>query len=823
MILRYVVLISSAIIAWSVLYIAQMHNTLISPVALQEKAVGDDTISIDEQVEKLLQSMTLAQKVGQMTQIDVSDVLYGKSRDPVLAINRARVAVYAKLGIGSYFNSPFDATIHPHGRTGWTATEWRMFLGSIQAIYKEHNAIPFIYGIDTTHGANYVQNATIFPQPLATASTFNPELAHAMGRIEAKDSIAAGIPWIFSPVLGIAMQPKWSRVYETFGEDPYLVSQMGVAVIRGIQSLNLSAACMKHFIGYSNPTSGNDRADSVITDFELLNYYAPPFIAAVRDGNVLSAMETYTSVNGDPVVQSRKLLVDLLRNDIQFDGLLVSDDDEIHRLVAEHHVARNELEALEMVMNHTSLDMNMVSEKHRSTSLLSKLINASHIPTSRLDDSVRRILKLKASLGLLPTSESEAAKHATITSNHLTSVGSQEDLQLAQTTADESIILLKNKMQEPIDAVNPKLVLPIIDPNSKIFITGPLAHNKAYLCGGWTVYWQGTDDSDQIPHGLTIKEALEARFKNVVHHEGVDIDGYADGEVRAPIADEEENILTLSAKYNTSLARAAAADYTIVVVGEAPYAEKSGDIDDLTLPQGQLDYITTLSSVKSTNVIVVIIAGRPRLLAKSLANVQAVLLSFLPCEAGGEAIAKVIAGDVNPSGRLPLTYPSSTGHIHVPYFHRMNIACKESFSECPVEWPFGSGLSYTTFKYDNLTLSEWRVNKENGTLGVQVAVTNTGTRAGKEVVMLFVSQKVRHFSVPETKMLRRFKKIDLPPGGVEIVHFELTSEDWSYYAPQIGNGFQSVAEEGLFHVLIKHDTTCNSVKKNSMCAHFHVV
>ncbi|EQC32133.1 hypothetical protein SDRG_10329 [Saprolegnia diclina VS20] len=804
-----------ASVAWCMVYMAQVHTTMLAPAPLAGAMHLAAAPSDADRVEALLKSMTLAQKVGQMTQIDIGDILYGKSREPALAINRAKVAVYAKLGIGSYFNSPFDANSSPHGRVGWSASEWRVVLNTIAAIYKEHSAVPFIYGIDTTHGANYVRNATLFPQPLALASTFNVDLAYAMGRIEAKDSLAAGIPWIFSPVLGIAMQPKWSRVYETMGEDPHVVSTLGVAVIRGIQSSNASAACMKHFIGYSNPTSGNDRADSIITDFDLVNYYAPPFLAAVRDGNVLSAMETYTSVNGDPVVQSTKLLQGLLRNDMAFDGLLVSDDDEIHRLVAEHHVAATELEALQMVMDHTSLDMNMVSKKHRATSLLLKLVNASTIPEARLDSSVRRILTLKQRLGLL---DAPPSTHE----NLVATVGSDEDRALAATAADESVVLLLNKPVEPVDAVNPKMVLPIQNPNAKIFVTGPLADNKAYLCGGWTVYWQGTDDSDAIPYGRTIKEAVAARFPNVVYAEGVpvldtDVDANAGppGSVHAMSAPQAAN-------HSAALALAAAADYTIVVVGEAPYAEKSGDLDDLTLPSGQLEYIAALSRVTTTNVIVVVITGRPRLLGHSLRHVHGVLVSFLPCAGGGDAIAKVIAGDVNPSGRLPLTYPATTGHA-LPYFHRANVACTEGFKECPVQWPFGAGLSYTTFKYDNLTLSAWRVDKVTGRLRVDVSVTNVGTRAGKEVVLLFLSQKVRRFAVPEAKLLKRFTKIELAPSASTTVSFELSFDDWSFALPQIGHGLNRTAEDGLFHLMIKHDTTCGGAKKNPLCAHFHLV
>ncbi|KAF0684127.1 Aste57867_23857 [Aphanomyces stellatus] len=785
------------VIGWCMLYTAQTQSFQAPVVRAVIPAVNLEHTSPsmpqarDDRVDALLRNMTVAQKVGQMLQIDISAILYGHSRDPRLALNIPRVHFYAKLGIGSYFNSPFDATT-AHGL--WSAAEWHAVIDAIQAIYAEYDAIPIIYGIDTTHGANYVRDAALFPQPLAAASSFNLALARRMGEVEAKDSLAAGLPWLFSPILGIAMQPKWSRNYETFGEDPYVASQMGVAVIRGIQANNRSAACMKHFIGYSNPTTGNDRADSVITDFELLNYYAPSFLAAIDQGHVLTAMETYTSVNGEPVIASHKLLVDLLRHDMHFDGLLVSDDAEIHRLVKEHHVAATEKEALFMVYNHTSLDMNMVAKKYSADTLTERLVNQSLIAEARLDESVRRILQLKLDLGLL-----DKTQNAYVPS---TPVGSALDQRDAKALADEAVILLKNEPKLPMDAVNPKYTLPIEDPQATIFLTGPLADSKAHLCGGWTIFWQGTDNSSLLPHGMTIKEGLAKTFPNLHHAIGVGTDGTE--------IDNRTDVL----------ARAANSTYTIVVVGEDPYAEKDGDIPDLHLPDGQIEYIRQLTKIPSTNVILVVVAGRPRLLGGAVKDAAAVILSFLPCEQGGEAIADVISGAVNPSAKLPMTYPLSSGNVHLPYFHRVNTECKEAFTDCPVQWTFGSGLSYTKFDYGNVTLSHTHV-KANETLTVSVIVTNVGLRAGKEVVLLFLSQQTRHGAVPEVKLLKRFEKISLQPQESTTVRFTLTKADWSYYVPQIGQGFHSVAEPGIFHVMIKHDTVCS--KKEHLCKVFRIV
>ena len=333
-----------------------------------------------------------------MTQVDIYSMVSDTTRDPTRALRKDKVIVYAQLGIGSILNCPFGEEVD--GRTGWTASDWRVIIDQIKAIYRDHSKTPMIYGIDTIHGATYVKGATLFGQPLSAASSFNLDLVGQMGKIEAKDTLAAGIPWIFSPVLGIAVQPKWARVYETFGEDPYLVSRMGAAIIRGIQKSGKVAACMKHFIGYSNPTSGLDRADNVIDDFAMVNYFAPSFLAAVQAG-VKTAMETYVSVNGYPVIASHKLLTSLLRQDMDFQGLLVSDYTEIDRMNQEHHVAASIADADRIALTQTSLDMNMGPRERDFIDTVEKLVQQRVVPETRLDASVRRILTLKKELGLL--------------------------------------------------------------------------------------------------------------------------------------------------------------------------------------------------------------------------------------------------------------------------------------------------------------------------------------------------------------------------------------------------------------------------------------
>lgn len=711
----------------------------------------------------------MREKVAQMTQLDIYSMMNGDDRNPHTALNKQVAIQYAQLGIGSILNCPFPGPTG--GRIGWSASDWLVIINQIKDIYRQHSKTPMIYGIDTIHGATYVKGATLFGQPLSAASSFNPELVYQMGQIEAKDTLSAGIPWVFSPVLGIAVQPRWSRVYETFGEDPHLASVMGASIIRGIQSSGRVAACMKHFIGYSNPTSGLDRADNVITDWDLVNHFARPFLAAVQAG-VQTAMETYVSVNGYPVIASHKLLVDLLRKDMKFTGMMVSDYSEIDRMMEEHHLVPSVAEAVRVSLSQTSLDMNMGPNVNDFMDTVEALVQKQLLAESRLDASVLRILNLKKSLGLL-------REHAAPPSNGEDDpvVGSAKDQQVALQLARESIVLLENQANTlPLDRYAA---------NSSIFITGPIADNKGYMCGGWSVYWQGSSNSSHFPNGKTFKDAMMERSGpnlRIEHLNVVDTDGQ--------MAPED---------LRKGLIMAEQSEYTIVLLGEANYAEKSGDIDDLSLPEGQRVYLQALTEITTTKVILVLITGRPRLLHGAHAGAKAVLLSMLPCEQGGEALAEIVFGDVNPSAKLPITYPKTSGAM-LPYFHRVNTVCKQ-WDECPVEWEFGYGLSYTQFKYSDLALNTTKVHATDS-LEVTVTLENAGSRDGSEAVLLFVAQKYRLASVPEHKLLKRFQKLHLKAHERQSVKFVLTMDDWSYFEPHIGSGFEQRTEPGEFVVSI---------------------
>lgn len=715
-----------------------------------------------------------------MTQLDIYSMVNGDIRDPERALNKDVVHKYAKAGIGSILNAPFNGRI-TDGRTGWNASEWKRIIEQIQAIYKQHDQIPMIYGIDTIHGATYVRGATLFGQPISAASSFNLDLVYKMGEIEAKDTLAAGIPWVFSPVLGIAVQPRWARVYETFGEDPYVASLMGASIIRGIQSTGQVAACMKHFIGYSNPASSLDRADNVISDWDLVNHFAPSFLAATQAG-VKTAMESYISINGFPVIASHKLLTALLRHDMNFTGMLVSDYSEIDRMFYEHRLVPSVADAVRVSLTDTSLDMNMAPNMDDFLGTVESLVTSGELPESRLDESVLRILRLKKDLGLFPQQPSgkNGNARASLEANAgRTDVGSAEDQEIALDLARESVILLENRNS----------TLPLRLPsgrNTSIFITGPISNNKGYMCGGWSVFWQGSSNSSHFPNGKTFKDAMfERRGENVrvEHLDVVDVDGNVSGE-----------------EFGQAIDIASRSEYTIVVLGEGNYAEKTGDIADLSLPEGQRKYLKALTQLPFTKVIVVLIAGRPRLLHGAHDDAGAVLLSMLPCEQGGQALTDIVFGDANPSAKLPITYPIAEGKL-LPYFHYVNTMC-QPWDECPVQWEFGYGLSYAQFRYSNLGLNATAVDGATGALQVDVTLENAGDVDGSEVVLVFVSQKYRLAHVPERKLLKKFEKVHLKAHTSAQVSFVLHAEDWSYYDPSIGLGFQRRFEAGEFEVSI---------------------
>uniref|UniRef100_H3GMS5 beta-glucosidase n=1 Tax=Phytophthora ramorum TaxID=164328 RepID=H3GMS5_PHYRM len=747
---------------------------------------------VQTRVEEIMSSMDLAAMLGQMTQLDVSTILH-----PNRTLNRAVVHEHAKLNVGSYLNTPGAELNDSNANSthNFSPREWRELITEIQDIFASHGSQPIIYGLDSVHGANYVRGAVLFGQQLNGGATFNPDLVYNMGRITARDTAAAGIPWLFAPILEISQNPLWARTFETFGEHPHLVSVMADAIVRGIQNNGTTAACMKHIIGYSKTTTGQDRVGVTVSDFQLLNHFAPPFMAAIAAG-AMAAMESYISINGVPVVANTKILRDLVRHDMGFQGLIVTDYAEIHNLHVWHRVAKTDQDAVRMALTNAPLDMSMVPYNTSFIKMARQTVQENPALLGRVKDSVRRILTTKTMLGLyenpLPG-----------TDNDIALVGQNESRRAALELARESIVLLKNE-----DGLLP------LSAESDVFLTGHSADNVGLLCGGWSLRWQGVSGNNLFPNGISLRQGIAnvlstssgtLYYANGLHPNG----SYSP-------ADLEE------IKH-----RAERSSYTIVAIGEAEYAEKPGDLDDLSLPWGQVEYVQQIAAT-GTKVILVLAQGRPRLLQGLADVVHAVVYAMLPGELGGQALAEIIFGHVNPSGRLPLTYPKTPATIGIPYNHAVDTRCRDE-RPCAMEWNFGHGLSFTSFEYGNVSLSKTTIpNGNDASLGVTVEVTNAGSVAGKETVMLFLIQPFRTISVPEVKQLKKFTKVHLQPGETQVVSFTLTPQDWGVFDPQIGSGFRRIVEAGDYVVALKPETECDVYDESgpissALCAPFTIL
>lgn len=726
-----------------------------------------------------------------MTQLDISTILL-----PNRTLNRAVVREHARLNIGSYLNTPGAELNDSNSNStrNFSPLEWRRLIGEVQDIFAgQPGAHPVLYGLDSVHGADYVRGAVIFGQQINAAATFNPDLVFDMGRITARDTAAAGIPWLFAPILEVSHNPLWARTFETFGEDPHLVAVMADAIVRGIQSNGTTAACMKHLIGYSKTPTGHDRAGVTLSDFELLNHFALPFLAAIAAG-AMTAMESYISVNGVPVVANKRILQDLVRHDMNFQGLIVTDWGEINNLHAWHRVAKTEQDAVRMALTNAPLDLSMVPDNTSFITMARQAVHDNPALLDRVKESTRRILATKVKLGLYENALPGTAQDIAM-------VGGNESREAALELARESIVLLKNQ-----DGILP------LRADSDVFLTGHSADDVGLLCGGWSLRWQGVSGNKLFPNGVSLRRGManvlnvsasSVHYANGLHPNG----SYSMAELEI-------------AKRNAGRSR-----YTVVAIGEAAYAEKPGDIDDLNLPIGQVEYVRELAAT-GTKIILVLVQGRPRLLQGLAELAHAVIYAMLPGELGGQALAEILYGKVNPSGRLPITYPKTPGTIAIPYNHPVDTQCRGE-GPCRMEWSFGHGLSYSEFEYGRVSLSKPVVSnctEQSTSLDVSVSVTNTGSVAGKETVMLFLIQPFRSISVPEVKQLKKFTKIFLKPGETQVVSFTLTAADWGVYDPQIGRGFNRIVEEGEYVVAVKPDTECNVYEDidNPLCARFTI-
>ena len=721
----------------------------------QEKSQSSDTTQVesstselDSQIDELMSKMSATDKVGQMTQVNLNVVLVPKNGtgynnndgiiDPALldtAVNKYRV--------GSLLNAINHA---------YSLDQWDVIINQIQDAAKKNDpAIPVLYGIDAIHGTTFTLNSTLFPHNIGVGASRNPEVAKTAAQITAKEVRASGIRWDFDPVFDLGRMPLWPRFPETFGEDPIIIEKMGVATIQGYEGDGLDqptavASCMKHFVGYSASRSGRDRTPSYIPEIELREYYLPQFKAAIEAGSS-TIMINSGEVNGIPVHGNKYLLTTILRDELGFKGLVVTDWEDINRLYERHMVSSSLKEAVKTAVL-AGVDMSMTPHDFKFAVLLKELYedpNETEIQ-ARVDESVRRILKLKMQLGLFENDRLEPAARENF--------GKSEYADAALDAARQTMTLLKNEGN----------ILPL-SKTAKVLLAGPNANNVASLHGCWSYSWQGADEVQTWEHVVTgepvtldlypestktIKEAFEAKVGagNVICKSVQEYSSKSNVDVEAIKRD------------------AAKADVIVLCLGENAYAESPGSIRDLTVDAGQIALAKAAIATKKP-VVLVLVEGRPRTISSFVDGVKGVIQAYWPGSQGANAIADVVFGDYNPAGKLPYTYPRFTGDF-VTYDHKWTeVNIEESpgtFTDTGYQpqWPFGFGLSYTTFDYTDFTLDKTELVGD-AKLTVSVKVTNSGNVDGEEVIELY-TRDMYASTVPSLKRFRDFKRIAIKAG-----------------------------------------------------------
>lgn len=706
----------------------------------------------DKRVKELISKMTLEEKIGQMTQVTLQAVSKKQgTKDQHHEIDDAKLEeAILKYHVGSILNV-YDVAHE--------VEYWHEVITKIQNIaQKTRLKIPVIYGIDAIHGATYTKGSTLFPQALAVASTWNKEVAKTIGEITSAETRASGIPWNFYPVMDIGRQPLWPRLWETFGEDVYLASQLGTSYIKGAQGNDISradklATCLKHYVGYSFPINGLDRTPAWISERMMREYFLPSFEAGILAG-APTIMVNSAEVDGIPGHANYHLLTEVLRNELKFKGFVVSDWEDIKRLYTRDKVASSPKEAVRMAVM-AGVDMSMVPYDFSFYELLLELVNEGKVPVKRIDEAVERILSVKFQLGLFenPFPNKELIKN----------IATKENAEANLNAARESIILAKNEDK----------LLPL-KKDKKIFVTGPTANLLSSLNGGWTITWQGNEESLYPKDKNTILEAIKNKVGegNVSYLEGCSFDSDMNS--------------------NDAYMQAINSDLIVLCLGEPAYCETPGNIYDLTLPKAQIDYAKKLLN-SGKPIVLVMVEGRPRVITEIANEIKSIVLAFLPGMEGGNAIADVLFGDVNPSGKLPITYPKSPNGITLYDYKPLEYFDGNKYDPL---FPFGHGLSYTTFDYSNLKLSSKKI-KADDKLIVSVDVENTGRLKGKEVVQLYLTDLYGSVSRPN-KQLKGFEKIELNPGEKKTVQFTIDKSHLSF----IGIDNKRIVEPGEFTVTI---------------------
>jgi beta-glucosidase len=729
--------------------------SLVGFISCQEKKPPGKINPADHFVNQLISKMTLEEKVGQMTQIVVDIVSKPRKSeaDPLqLDMDKLREAII-KYKVGSIFNT---------GGAANSIESWHKIITTIQDISTKETrlGIPNLYGIDAIHGVNYTLGATLFPQSIAMAAARNRELVKKEAEITAYEMRASGIPWNFNPVLGMGREPLWPRYWETYGEDVYLAAEMGRLYILGLQGNDMSAkdraaACLKHYLGYSVPKNGKDRTPAWIPERMLREIFLPPFAQGVAAG-AMTVMVNSGEINGIPVHSDKTILTDILKGELGFQGFIVSDWEDIKRLHKRDRVAASPEQAVKIAVM-AGMDMSMVPRDYSFYDLLLKLVKAGEVPESRIDDAVRRILRVKYQTGLFKNPYPDKSLLAKFACKDFEKVNLE--------AAREAITLLENKNK----------TLPL-KKDIKVLVTGPTANKLSVLNGGWSITWLGNNESLYPKEKHTILEAVQEKLgkNNVVYVQGCDFD---------------KNI-----NMNKAAAEARRVDVILLCLGESTYCETPGNIEDLGLSDTQLTFAKKLYNIGKP-VILVLVEGRPRVINRITAGASAIVMAYLPGMEGGRAIADVIFGDVNPGGKLPFTYPRSVNGYTCYDYKPLEQFDVNKFNP---QWPFGHGLSYTTFEYSNLTLDKQEYLMDEK-IRVNVTIKNTGQRTGKEAVELYICDLYGSVSRP-VKQLKRFEKIQLAPNETKNVVFTLDKKDLSF----IGRDNQPITEPGEFKVMIKN-------------------
>ena len=723
---------------------------------------------IEAQVEQTLKKLTLEEKIGQMMEL-VTDLFGANDKNGVFYIDEHKTdSILSRYKIGSILNAP--NTCAP------TAKQWEKYIAQIQKISMKRIGIPCVFGLDQNHGSTYTQGGTLFPQNINVAATFNREIARRSAEATAYETRAVSVPWTYSPTVDLGRDARWPRIWENFGEDCYLSSEMGKAMVYGFQGEDPNnidqyhiATSMKHFMGYGVPWTGKDRTPAYISPADLREKHFAPFLAGLQAG-ALTVMVNSASVNGMPMHANKDILTGWLKEETGWDGVLITDWADINNLYTREMVAKDKKDALRIAIN-AGIDMIMEPYSCDACGYLVELVKEGKIPMSRIDDACRRVLRMKYRLDLF--------KNPTQKLKNYPKFGGEEFAKLALEGATESMVLLKNKGN----------ILPL-QHGKKILLTGPNANQMRCLDGGWSYTWQGHRSDEFAGKYNTIYEAFcnEYGKENVILNQGVTYN-----EKGKYWEENEPQILG-------AVAAAKDADVIVACIGENSYTETPGNLTDLWLSENQRNLVKELAKTGKP-VVLVLNEGRPRLIADIEPLAQGIIDILIPGNMGGDALANLVSGKSNFSGKMPYTYPKEINSLANYDFKKSEeVGTMEGAydynAKITQQWGFGYGLSYTTYKYSNLKVSQSDF-RHGDIIKVSVDVKNTGKVAGKESVLLFSSDLIASM-VPDGRRLRAFDKVELQPGETKTVTFELKADDLAF----VGWNGKWRLEEGDFKLMI---------------------